>query len=203
MAGVLFGWNTTSGWIGSINVGQRDAADASFVGNRCAEVKPLKGSEVADPGGKLTPPANVQAESSAKPCESHGTAHRRMKSAVASTGRRRRQVGRHRLPPAANHRRPRQPPREDRIPGHHGPVADQPRRQALNVQDNDDGASDRRGPSRWRRPVGDFRGNRLPGRNPPTTALPGRRVETARKGRLQDAGSPQMLRRRTTSIATE
>ena len=35
MAGVLFGWNKTAGWVGSINVGQRDAADASLIGNRC------------------------------------------------------------------------------------------------------------------------------------------------------------------------
>ena len=60
MAGVLFGWNTTAGWVGSINVGQRDAAGASFVGNRCAEVKPMKGSQVGDPGGKLTPPSGVR-----------------------------------------------------------------------------------------------------------------------------------------------
>lgn len=62
MAGVLFGWNTTAGWVGSINVGKRDAADASFVGNKCSEVKPMKGSQVGDPGGKLTPPSSIQAK---------------------------------------------------------------------------------------------------------------------------------------------
>jgi hypothetical protein len=61
MAGVLFGWNTTAGWVGSINVGKRDAADASFVGNKCADVKPMQGSQVGDPGGKLVPPRNVKA----------------------------------------------------------------------------------------------------------------------------------------------
>ncbi len=62
MAGVLFGWNTTPGWVGSINVGKRDATDASFVGNTCSDVKPMQGSQVGDPGGKRTPPANVKAE---------------------------------------------------------------------------------------------------------------------------------------------
>jgi len=61
MAGVLFGWNETAGWVGSITVGKRDAADASFIHNRCAEEKPMKGSQVGDPGGKLKPPSAVKA----------------------------------------------------------------------------------------------------------------------------------------------
>jgi hypothetical protein len=61
MAGVLFGWNKTAGWVGSINVGKRDAADASFIGNQCADVKPMRGSQVGDPGGKLVPPRDVKA----------------------------------------------------------------------------------------------------------------------------------------------
>jgi len=61
MAGVLFGWNKTSGWVGSINVGQRDAADAAFVGNECSAVKPMRGSQEGFPGGKLTPPRDVTA----------------------------------------------------------------------------------------------------------------------------------------------
>ncbi|HUT10535.1 MAG TPA: hypothetical protein VMY42_08565 [Thermoguttaceae bacterium] len=63
MAGVLFGWNETPGWIGSINVGQRDAADASFIANRAGSgEKPMLGSQVGDPGGKLKPPTGVKAE---------------------------------------------------------------------------------------------------------------------------------------------
>lgn len=45
MAGALFGWNKTAGWIGSNNVGKREAVDASFVGNQCSQLKPMAGSQ--------------------------------------------------------------------------------------------------------------------------------------------------------------
>jgi hypothetical protein len=62
MAGALFGWNKTAGWIGSINVGKRNSEDTAFVGNQAAGgVKPMSGAQVGDPGGKLKPPSHVRA----------------------------------------------------------------------------------------------------------------------------------------------
>jgi len=63
MAGALFGWNKTAGWIGSVNVARRESADIAFVGNQAGQgEKPMAGAQVGDPGGKLNPPGNVKAE---------------------------------------------------------------------------------------------------------------------------------------------
>jgi hypothetical protein len=63
IAGALFGWNKTAGWIGSTNVGKRDAEDVAFVGNKAeAGEKPMKGAQVGDPGGRLRSPTDVNAE---------------------------------------------------------------------------------------------------------------------------------------------
>ncbi len=62
MAGALFGWNRTPGWIGAAKVAQREAEDVAFVGNQAgAGEKPLAGAQLGDPGGKLSPPAAVRA----------------------------------------------------------------------------------------------------------------------------------------------
>ena len=61
MAGALFGWNEVPGWVGSIIVRKRSSSDAAFVGNRCGAVKAMPGSQVTDGPAKPTPPADVAA----------------------------------------------------------------------------------------------------------------------------------------------
>ena len=62
-AGALFGWNVLPGWIGSTKVGQRESTDVAFVGNRAGGgVKPMKGAQVGEVGGKLAAPQHVRVD---------------------------------------------------------------------------------------------------------------------------------------------
>ncbi len=61
MAGALFGWNDVPGWIGSINVGKRTSSDAAFTGNEAGAIKPMPGSQVGDGPTSPTPPGEVAA----------------------------------------------------------------------------------------------------------------------------------------------
>ncbi|NQT85594.1 hypothetical protein HQ560_02455, partial [bacterium] len=62
-AGALFGWNVLPGWIGSTKTGGHVSTDVAFVGNRAGKgLKPMKGAQVGDLGGRPAAPAQVRAE---------------------------------------------------------------------------------------------------------------------------------------------
>lgn len=61
--GALFGWNALPGWVGAINVANRDAADVAFAANQAGRgVKPMKGAQIGNTPGHLRAPVNVKLE---------------------------------------------------------------------------------------------------------------------------------------------